>query len=181
MKFKEHLAINAITFFPLLLFAESFLDVFIYINILIFAIIPDLDYYKKFSILKIFPFLLSLFFLRKPKHRDVFHSIFSSLLVSFLLPLLYLFFLKFDQYLTIVFYCFLSYSLHLLLDSFTVSGVKPFLPFSEKKFSGSLRNTTTILILIILLIAQIVLYPILRKETIIFANFLLIFCLRFII
>lgn len=178
MKLKEHLAINAITFFPLLFFAENYFEIILYFTLLIYAIMADLDYYKNFSILKILPILLSLFFFRKPKHRDIFHSLFSGIILSLLLNLFFLVFFGFQHYLTSVFFCFLSYSLHLLLDSFTKSGVKPFLPFSEKRFSGSLTNRTTIVLLIFMIIAQFFFYKILEKETIILANLLLLIILK---
>lgn len=181
MKLKEHLAINAITFFPLLFFAENYFEIILYFLLLIYAIMPDLDNYQNFSILKILPFLLSLFFFRKPKHRDIFHSLFSAIILSFLLNLPFLLFFTFRNYLILVFFCFLSYFLHLLLDSFTRSGVKLFLPFSEKKFSGSLSNKTTIIILILVILAQFLFYQILEKENIILANFLLLFLLKLLI
>ncbi|MCK4647492.1 metal-dependent hydrolase [Candidatus Pacearchaeota archaeon] len=117
MLIRTHLLIAL--FFALLLlpYAESKL-VFI-IVVLIASFIPDVDSKcsklgrkKTFRILQFFV-----------KHRGILHSftflIIISLIFLFVFPI-------------IVFPFFLGYGLHLLIDSFTKQGIRPFYPFKYR-------------------------------------------------
>jgi membrane-bound metal-dependent hydrolase YbcI (DUF457 family) len=93
---------------------------------LIATFLPDID--SKFSKLgqrKVFRPLQ--FFVR---HRGIFHSF----IFLFLITLFFVLFLP-----VVAFPLFLSYSVHLLADSFSREGIKPFYPF-KKNSSGSLKT-----------------------------------------
>ncbi len=124
MLIKTHLVI---TFFFILLFFSFVENKIIFVIVALFAtFLADVD--SQFSLLgkyKIFRFLQ--YFV---KHRTIFHSF------TFLI-LLTLFFVLFLPSLAFAF--FLGYSSHLLADSFTVSGIKPFWP-SKKISSGPLKT-----------------------------------------
>ena len=138
MLIKTHLAI--IVFFILLLIS-SVEDKLVFISVaLIATFIPDVD--SKFSKLgqrKIFRPLQ--FFV---KHRGILHSfIFLILITSF-----FVLFLP-----VVAFPLFLGYGIHLLVDSFSKEGIKPFYPF-RKPSSGKLktggRTETSIFVFFIL-------------------------------
>lgn len=124
MLIRTHLAI--IIFFILLLMSsvENKL-VFIFVA-LIATFLPDID--SKFSKLgqrKIFRPLQ--FFVR---HRGVLHSF----IFLFLITLFFVLFLP-----VVAFPLFLGYGVHLLVDSFSKEGIKPFYPF-KKNSSGGLKT-----------------------------------------
>lgn len=120
---RTHLALGTVVLLFLLPHVEHKL-VFIPV-VLISSLLPDIDssfsYMGKRSIFR----PLQLFV----KHRGVIHSfslcILISLLFAFYIPVLALPF-------------FLGYSFHLLLDSFSVDGIRPFWPF-KKEIKGSIR------------------------------------------
>lgn len=124
MLIKTHLAI--IVFFILLLIS-SVENKLVFISVaLIATFIPDVD--SKFSKLgqrKIFRPLQ--FFV---KHRGILHSfIFLILITSF-----FVLFLP-----VVAFPLFLGYGIHLLADSFSREGIKPFYPF-KKTSSGRIKT-----------------------------------------
>lgn len=124
MLVRTHLVFSL--FFGLLLvgnFENKFLFLFV---VFISTFIPDVDSrFSKLGKRKVFRFLQ--FF---AGHRKIIHSFIFLGLVS--LPL---FFVS-----RAVFYGFvLGYGLHLLMDSFTVMGIKPFYPF-EYKIKGFVRT-----------------------------------------
>ena len=124
MLIKTHLAI--IVFFILLLI-PSVENKFVFVSIaLIATFIPDIDSrFSKLGQRKIFRPLQ--FFI---KHRGILHSfIFLLLITSF-----FVLFLP-----VVAFPLFLGYGIHLLADSFSREGIKPFYPF-KKTSSGSLRT-----------------------------------------
>lgn len=138
MLIKTHLAI--IVFFILILIS-SVENKIVFISVaLIATFIPDVD--SKFSKLgqrKIFRPLQ--FFV---KHRGILHSfIFLILITSF-----FVLFLP-----VVAFPLFLGYGIHLLVDSFSREGIKPFYPF-RKTSSGKLktggRTETSIFVLFVL-------------------------------
>lgn len=124
MLIKTHLVI--IIFFILLLI-NSVENKLVFVSIaLIATFLPDID--SKFSKLgqrKVFRPLQ--FFVR---HRGIFHSF----IFLFLITLFFVLFLP-----VVAFPLFLSYSVHLLADSFSREGIKPFYPF-KKNSSGSLKT-----------------------------------------
>lgn len=124
MLIKTHLA--GVSFFIILLFSEMTYGIVFIIVALLATFIPDVD--TKFSTLgrkKIFrPFQIFM------KHRGAFHS-FSFL---FILTIILALFLP-----VAAFPFFLGYSVHLLLDSFTIDGIAPFYP-SKNRISGKIRN-----------------------------------------
>lgn len=124
MLIKTHLAI--IVFFILLLI-PSVENKFVFVSIaLIATFIPDID--SRFSklgqrkIFRVFQFFV--------RHRGFTHSfIFLFLITSF-----FVLFLP-----VVAFPLFLGYGIHLLVDSFSREGIKPFYPF-KKTSSGKLRT-----------------------------------------
>ena len=144
MLIRTHLLI---TLFFVMVFFESVEHKFIFLIVAVLATyIPDID--SKFSkignrkILRILQFFI--------KHRGMIHSF------SFLL-LITLFFVLFFPILAFGF--FLGYGLHLLADSFTITGITPFYPY-KKKISGKVRtggkSETSVLVLFI--VADLVLF-----------------------
>lgn len=124
MLVKTHLSI---TLFFVLLFILNVEHKIVFIFVaLVATFIPDLD--SKFSSLgKKKPFRILQFFI---KHRGIMHSF------TFLLAIIF-FFVFFFPILALPF--FLGYGLHLLADSFTVKGIKPFYPFNKKSY-GKIRT-----------------------------------------
>lgn len=123
MLFKTHLAIGVfamIFFFPHVNHKLIFVPV-----VLIASILPDID--SGFSILgkkKIFKPLQAV-----TRHRGLFHSFTLCVVVSVL----------FAMYLPVLaFSFFLGYGLHLLADSWTVDGIRPFWPM-KNVLNGSVR------------------------------------------
>lgn len=120
---RTHLAIG---FFAALFLLDRVTYQFTFILVTLFSsILPDLD--TAFSVIgkrKLFRPIQ--FFTR---HRGVFHSFTLCLVVS-------IFFALYFPILALPF--FLGYGLHLLADSFTVDGIRPFWPF-KKCSAGPLR------------------------------------------
>ncbi|MEM2115806.1 MAG: metal-dependent hydrolase [Candidatus Woesearchaeota archaeon] len=179
MKKKTHILCNAVIFFPLLL-SNSILDIFIYINIILFSVFPDLDYTQKRSVFQIIPKLVSMLFLRKLKHRDLFHTLLGSFLGVLLVTWPYFFFLNNKAFYAIGF-IYLSVVVHIYLDSLTVSGVKPFEPFSSKIFRGNLTNKESAEIMIILILFQVIFLLLgLKKDVLFLSNLLVLLLLKFV-
>jgi inner membrane protein len=116
MLLKTHLAI---TVFFVLLFLPVVEDKVIFVVVaLIATYIPDIDSrYSKLGRRKIFRILQWM-----SKHRGMIHSF------TFLLSITVLLVLFFPM---IAFGFFLGYGLHLLADSFTISGIRPFYPLKN--------------------------------------------------
>ena len=124
MLIRTHLSI---TLFFILLFISNVEHKLVFVLVALTAtFIPDVD--SRFSSLgKKKTFRLLQFFI---KHRGVLHSFSFLILVT-------LFFVLFFPIITLGF--FLGYGLHLLADSFTVTGIKPFYPY-KKKSSGRIKT-----------------------------------------
>ncbi len=121
---KTHLVITIffiLVFLPLVTYKTSFVIV-----ALIATLIPDFD--SKFSstgkhfLLRPFQFFL--------KHRDILHSFSFAILLT-------LFFVLFFPIFSFGF--FVGYVSHLIADSFTIWGIKPFYP-SKKIVSGKIQT-----------------------------------------
>jgi len=121
---KTHLVITVffiLLFLPLINYKISFV-----IIALIATLIPDFD--TKFSstgknfLLRPFQFFL--------KHRDILHSFTFAILLT-------LFFVLFFPILAFGF--FVGYVSHLVADSFTILGIKPFYPF-KKIINGKIQT-----------------------------------------
>ncbi len=124
MLFRTHLIIGL---FFILLFFSYIHNPFLFLPVsLLSTLIPDID--TKFSkIGKIKLFRIFNFFM---KHRGIIHSFTFLFLVSFFILL----FFK-EILLPFVF----GYSLHLILDSFTIKGIKPFYPV-KKRIKGKIKT-----------------------------------------
>lgn len=123
---KTHLSITIL--FVLLFFSHISHKLSFVIFSLVATLIPDVD--SQFSELgkkKVFR-IFQLFL----KHRGILHSILFLIILSVLLALFYP---------VAAFPFFLGYGLHLISDSFTVSGVRIFYPF-KRVYSGVLRTGT---------------------------------------
>lgn len=116
MLFKTHLALGVfllLMFFPHSQYKLIFLSI-----ILIASILPDVD--TAFStvgknvIFRVLQWLT--------KHRGVIHSFTLCITVSFILAFIYP---------PAAFPFFLGYGIHLLMDSFTVDGIRPFWPLND--------------------------------------------------
>jgi inner membrane protein len=117
----------AITAFFAILFLSKIENKVAFVLVLFFAaLIPDID--SRFSRvgrakgLRILQFFV--------KHRGLIHSFTFAFLIT-------LFFVLFFP--VVAFPFFLGYSLHLLADSFTIEGIKPFYPF-KKTISWKIKN-----------------------------------------
>jgi len=139
MLIKTHLAITLCAI--LLFFPYVNLKLIFIIVALISTFIPDIDSSSsKLGHYKIFrPFQ---FFI---KHRGIFHNFLFLILIT-------LVFVLFFPIIALPF--FLGYGLHLLADSFTIKGIKPFFPF-KKLVSGKIktggRSEVTVFVLFVLL------------------------------
>ena len=127
MMLKTHIAIAV--FFILIFFLHVSNKLLFPLVVLIVTAIPDID--TGFSTLgKYKPFKPIQFF---TKHRSLMHSftlcIFVTLVLSLFLPV-------------IAFPFFLAYSLHILTDSYTIDGIKPFWP-SKKVISWKIKTGST--------------------------------------
>ena len=117
MQIRTHLAI---TILFILIFLSSVNNKFVFVLVALFAtFIPDIDTrYSKLGKRKLARILQ--FF---TKHRGIIHSFTFLLSITFILVLV----------LPIAsFGFFLGYGLHLLADSFTITGIMPFYPSKKK-------------------------------------------------
>ena len=124
MLIRTHLSI---TLFFILLLISSIEHKLVFVMVaLISTFIPDID--SRFSTLGKKKMLRILqFFI---KHRGIIHSFTFLFIIT-------LFFVLFFPIIALGF--FLGYGLHLLADSFTIEGIKPFYPYN-KKSSGRIRT-----------------------------------------
>ncbi len=104
---------------PLLFFSIVFLS----------ALLPDIDIPSSKIGRRVKP--LSWFLNFMFGHRKIFHSLFFTFILFVLLILL------FENYIGAAF--FLGYSVHILVDGITVSGIKPFYPLLSFKINGPVR------------------------------------------
>jgi len=124
MLIRTHLAITLCAILILISKVEH--QVIFVIVALVATFLPDIDTaYSKLGKNKIFRPLQ--FFV---KHRGIVHSFLLLILIA-------LFFSMFFPTLALGF--FLGYGLHLLTDSFTVTGIQPFYPLKEK-ISGRIKT-----------------------------------------
>jgi inner membrane protein len=124
MMFRTHLAMG-------ILFALFFLPYMDYKILFLFAviissIIPDVDLLNSKVGKSIFFRPLQLFV----KHRGLLHSLTFCIVVGILLSF---------TYPMLAFPFFLGYSSHIILDSLTVEGIRPFWPM-KKEVAGSIRT-----------------------------------------
>lgn len=139
MMLRTHVAIVVLI---ILLFLPYVSNEFIFIPVVLFAcLLPDIDTgfstIGKFQGGRVIQFLV--------RHRGLFHSLtFCFALTFFLAVFLPVVALPF----------FLGYSLHLIADSFTREGIKPFWPYkmvsSWKLRTGSLMETNLFIFFIVL-------------------------------
>jgi membrane-bound metal-dependent hydrolase YbcI (DUF457 family) len=121
---KTHLAVSIVLillFLPTVTHPVSFVVI-----ALVATLLPDID--SSFSTLgkhRTFRPIQSLV-----RHRGLFHSFTFLFLITF-------FFVLFLPVVALP--LFLTYSLHIFLDSFTIEGVRPFYPF-KKNISGKIRT-----------------------------------------
>jgi inner membrane protein len=144
MLIRTHLSITL--FFVLLLFPYVDGKLIFVIVALIATFLPDID--SRFSTIgrKRIARILQIF----TKHRGMIHSFTFLISITFLFVIFY-------PVLALGF--FLGYSLHLLADSFTKDGIKPFYPL-KKKISGriSTGGKKEIIILVFFIIFDLVLF-----------------------
>ena len=143
MMLRTHLAFSLfISLFLLNYFNKLFILIFI-----LSTTLPDIDNrHSKIGRYNPFIFLT--------RHRGITHSFLFALILGFLMA-----------YLTKDFYysyaLFLGYSSHIILDSFTKHGTKPFYPLSEFKIRGpmttnSLTEKLLAIILFLLFVIKII-------------------------
>lgn len=139
MLLRTHIAI-VLFFILLLLPAVNSKFVFVVVA-LIATILPDVD--SRFSKIghKKIARILQFF----TKHRGIVHSFSFLILITFALAL-------FFPIVSLGF--FLGYGIHLLADSFTINGIRPFYP-SKMKSSGVIRtegkSETTVFVLFVII------------------------------
>ena len=88
------------------------------------------------------------------KHRGLFHSFTFCILVTFILTL---------YWPDLAFPFFLGYGLHLLADSWTVEGIKPFWPMKlvsrgNVKVGGTIENTLFLVFVLMDILFAILLF-----------------------
>ena len=147
MIMRTHLAMNVAVMLFFLPFVEQF---WVFIPVFLFAtLLPDVD--SGFSYLGKKPLFRPLNYF--VKHRGFFHSLTFAALLGFVLAF---------YYPVLAFPFFLGYSFHLVADSFTVEGIRPFWPL-KGEVSGSLRVGGTVedglfLFFVVIDILMVVLY-----------------------
>ena len=124
MLLKTHIIV---TLFFILILLSYVNDRIIFIFVSLFsAILPDID--SRFS--KIGQKRISRILQFFTKHRGIIHSYTLLLIITMI-------FVLFIPLIALPF--FLGYGLHLLADSFTLTGIKPFYPF-KKQISGKIKT-----------------------------------------
>lgn len=145
MLIKTHVAITL--FFALIFLSSVEYKISFVVVALLSTFLADVD--SQFSLLgKYKPFRFLQFFV---KHRTIFHS-FS------LLMLLTVFFVLFIPVLAFPF--FLGYASHLIADSFTLRGIRPFYPFktiSSGKIKTGGKSETIVFVVFVLIDAFLIL------------------------
>ena len=148
MLFKTHLAIGA--FFALLLVPHVSNPLLFFPIVLIASVAPDVD--SAFSTLGKNWYFRVLQWLTK--HRGIFHSLSFCILLSIVLALIYP---------PLAFPVFLGYGVHLIADSFTIDGIRPFWPFGISingriKTSGRIEDTIFIILCVVDVIVLVSLF-----------------------
>jgi inner membrane protein len=128
--FKTHLSLGVLAG---LFFMRQFSleDPWIFLAIVGFSsILPDIDTKNSWIGKRFKPisWLFSLLF----GHRKIFHSILFALFIFIVLYFLTI------GYIAAAF--LIGYVVHILVDGFTVNGIKPFYPFSKFEIKGFLRS-----------------------------------------
>ncbi len=126
MLLKTHIALSV--FFILILWGSVTGKIAFTLIILLATLIPDIDSASSLINRKIRPFDIIFNFLFK--HRGALHSMTLCIIFTIILSL-------FSQKLALPF--FLGYSIHLLADSFTVTGIRAFWP-SKKEIKWIIRT-----------------------------------------
>jgi len=146
MLIRTHLAITALAI--ILFFSHVSSKIVFILTALIVTFIPDIDHpistlgqFKGFRFLQFFT-----------KHRSFLHSFTFCILASLVLALFFP---------VVSFAFFLAYSLHLLADSFTVEGIKPFWPYPKKstwRIRTGGKSETSIFVFFVLLDVLLLFY-----------------------
>jgi len=132
MLLRTHIAISLLGILALFSLFPEFLEWSIFVAaVLLGGIFPDIDCETsklgRRGIFRPFQFFM--------KHRGFFHSF---TFVFILAVLGWIFLESFRE--EIVFGVAGGYGLHLIADSFTKKGVRPFVPFSKIRFKGKIRS-----------------------------------------
>lgn len=149
MMFLTHLVFGI--FISVLAIKSEFLNInnniLFLIIISLSSIIPDIDFFRSTINKKTrtVTYAISYFF----KHRGILHSIFVPIIIYIII---YTF--NTDIALAIL----LGYSSHIILDSLTKAGTRPFMPITKYKIKGFVktRGLMDFLILIILIILTVI-------------------------
>ena len=130
MMFKTHLSLGVLA--GLFFMKQVSLDSpWVFLAIVAFSsILPDIDTKNSWIGKRFKPisWLFSLLF----GHRKIFHSILFALFIFIVLYFLTI------GYIAAAF--LIGYVVHILVDGFTVNGIKPFYPFSKFEIKGFLRS-----------------------------------------
>lgn len=138
MMYKTHIVFAIAVYLILCVFFSFQKSVFVILLIALGSLIPDIDNSKSFinNKLKITRPIAEF-----STHRGFWHSIFGVILV-----LVVLFFLAIAIKIkfVVIGYIVFGMSMHLLADSFTISGIKPFWKFSGKTFRWKIRTNSIV-------------------------------------
>ncbi len=128
MMFRTHLAVGA--FFALFFLSHVSNKLLFIPVVLIASLLPDIDMSHSFlgqnKALRPLQWAV--------KHRGIFHSLTFCLLISIIFAFFY-------PVLALPF--FVGYASHLLIDSYTAEGIRPFWPL-KKEIAGSMRAGGTV-------------------------------------
>ena len=152
MLIRTHIALSILVILLLLPFVNN--PLLFSIVFLIATFIPDIDTtYSKLGKYKIFRPLQSFV-----EHRGLIHSFTFLILITlafvFIYPVIALPF-------------FLGFGIHLLFDSFTIDGIRPFYPYS-KTISGKVKTGGKIELIVFFVILILIIITILFKYTTLF-------------
>lgn len=151
MLFRTHLAFSFLIGLIIVDFFKISNNILFLILFLFFSLIPDLDEHssKISRKLKFLSFFLKSLF----KHRGFLHSIFIPFLSS-----LFLFIIN-RKFLGLA--VILGYLSHLILDAFTIKGIKPLYPLIDKRIRGFIKVGSFLENVLFFIILVLVVYKLL--------------------
>lgn len=140
MLFRSHLAVSSLVLLPLAVNqSNNEIELITYLSVgLIGALAPDIDEPESFvgKRVPIVSHIIKMLF----KHRGVVHSLISIPFIIFMIFVINGLLLTLSRDILISFnvglFFIIGWSLHLLEDSFSKSGIKWFLPFNNKSFKS---------------------------------------------
>jgi len=154
--YKTHIVFALFFYLLIALIFNLSKEFYILLLISIAALLPDIDSSKSYINRLFSPGKI---LAKISKHRGFWHSVFGLLLI-FLISLILFKLLSINLLLS--FYVAFGYLMHLIADSLTVSGIRPFWKFSNTEIKGKIKTDTAVeygLFFVLLLLIAFLLKP----------------------